>query len=218
MTAELPGPVDISVTLPTRDRLADLRRSVDSLLDLAHSPERVQILYGVDSDDEDTIDMAGELVRSGVDWISGFPERHGYANLHLYVNELVTHAVGDWIMFWNDDSFMQTKNWDKVIRQHSGQDLILWLQTTSLAEMLLFPIVPRRFVERVGHFSLSPHNDTWWSDIGGWLGINRLINVLADHRVASSYHDSAFYSPSQYALRAADADDIGRLIRGETQE
>lgn len=205
----------ISILLPTRGRTDQLARSVLSLSNLAADWDRVQVLYGVDADDEPTWGLACNLARTQ-DWVWATPRR-GYDRLYEYTNALVDQARGDWIMFWNDDATMQTEHWDAVIHQYDDQDLILWLQTTSLAEMLLFPVVPRRFIEQVGHFSLSPHNDTWWSDIGGWLGINRLISVLADHHVASSYHDPAFYSTEQHALRWTDAEIIGRLIRREAR-
>ena len=46
----------VSILLPTRKRVPLLKKCVESLLDNASDPTKIQLLYGVDDDDQDTID------------------------------------------------------------------------------------------------------------------------------------------------------------------
>ena len=71
---------------------------------------KIQLLYGVDDDDQETIDFLKDDKHPARSVIK-FP-RQGYENLHLYNNALGAYAQGNWIMFFNDDAIMETKNWD----------------------------------------------------------------------------------------------------------
>jgi len=47
----------ISILLPTRKRISLLKKCRESLLDNASDPSKIQLLYGVDDDDQATIDF-----------------------------------------------------------------------------------------------------------------------------------------------------------------
>ncbi len=49
--------MSVSILLPTRKRVPLLKKCVESLLDNASDPSKIQLLYGVDDDDQDTIDF-----------------------------------------------------------------------------------------------------------------------------------------------------------------
>ena len=49
-------PAVISILLPTRGRRETLRKSLNSLVSKAKHPERLEILFGVDEDDQSVID------------------------------------------------------------------------------------------------------------------------------------------------------------------
>ena len=46
--------MNITILLPTRKRLSLLKKSVQSLIDNAREPEKLQFLFGVDEDDIET--------------------------------------------------------------------------------------------------------------------------------------------------------------------
>ena len=52
----------ISVLLPTRGRREVLRKSLKSLVSKASHPERLEILFGVDEDDQSVIDFIKEEI------------------------------------------------------------------------------------------------------------------------------------------------------------
>ncbi len=75
---------------------------------------------------------------------------------------------------------MRTEGWDQMIDAQ--------LQTRILAPhsehdpLMTFPVAPKRFVDGVGHFSLSLHCDTWWQDLGHKLEIIEWIPVTIEHQ------------------------------------
>ena len=81
----------ISVLLPTRGRREVLRKSLDSLVSKASNPERLEILFGVDEDDQTVIDyikeeIAEDLKEVGIEARASIFKPLGYENLHIYVN------------------------------------------------------------------------------------------------------------------------------------
>ena len=52
----------ISVLLPTRGRTEVLRKSLKSLVEKATKPERIEILFGIDEDDTDTLDYIKDVI------------------------------------------------------------------------------------------------------------------------------------------------------------
>ena len=47
--------MSISVLLPTRKRISLIKRCTESLLDNAKDPSKIQLLYGVDDDDSESL-------------------------------------------------------------------------------------------------------------------------------------------------------------------
>jgi hypothetical protein len=168
----------VSVLLPTRGRPEALIESVTSLFETAGDDKSFEVLYAVDTDDEGTLEvMLSDLLRTGTDQVKVYPERHGYANLHEYINGLVPHARGQWLMLWNDDAIMQTYGWDWRIRELPCRFVLdCWTNHPTLT--CTFPIVPRHWVQALGHFSLNAHCDTWWQLIGEWT--HRLVRADID--------------------------------------
>jgi hypothetical protein len=190
----------VSLLLPTRDRADALSWSIQHALELAQTPERVQVCYAVDPDDEATRRTVDRLARSDdVIWVA--PERYGYRQLHRYVNALAERAAGAWQMLWNDDADLQTPDWD-IVLAFEDQDAVLWPETDVLPDMLLFPIVPAAWVEVLGCYSPLLHSDTFWTDVAGALGRLRRVPVEIRHLpAAGSYHDPGYFGAEQQAVR-----------------
>src|SRR6202011_3753544 len=110
--------------------------------------------------------------------------RVGYASLHSYYNELATRATGDWLMLWNDDCIMQTPSWIDVVRSHDGEIVVLNPRTNHdnwEIDMNVFPILPRKMVELMGHISLSRHNDSWIEFVARDAGIMLRVPIAIHH-------------------------------------
>jgi len=176
----------IAVLLPTRGRTTALDRSVQSLVEQAHDIDSVQILLGFDNDDVVGIKHFTEhlqpwLDNHGVNYTAITFEPIGYIRLNEYVNTLALNSSADWLVFWNDDAVMHTQGWDNIIAGHTGEFKILAFRTHNDHPYSIFPIVPREWLDLLGH--LSPHqiSDAWISQQAYCMNILERINVHVEH-------------------------------------
>lgn len=212
----------ISVLLPSRCRPVGLEKAIRSLLENAVRPQEVQILVAVDDDDLESGLLAVEY---GCDvWTT---PRLGYPRLHEYYNQLSKMATGDWLLLWNDDAVMLTEAWDMKIRAHAHPS-VLRLESNHSPNLCPFPAVSASIVKAVGHFSLSPHCDSWVHEVGMEAGVYIGIPVAVRHErfdLTGDNHDQTFYEsqagyrPDEFngpELRAARSRDaqIVRSLRG----
>lgn len=177
----------ISVLVPSRERPELLKRSIDSLGD-----GDLEVLVALDDDDPRLADYAGlGTVLVG--------PRHGYGSLHSYYNQLAARASGDWLFLWNDDCVMETENWIDVIRSYDGHMVVLNPRTNHdnwKIDMNVFPILPRKMVQLMGHFSLSRHNDSWIEYVARDAGILVRVPIAIHHDRAdlTGNNDDAVYA------------------------
>jgi len=176
----------IAVLLPTRGRSEALERSVKSLFELANDPDQIQLMLGFDTDDEEGITAFQELVQpwldaEGINYTAMTFEPMGYIRLNEYVNTLAKNSDADWLVFWNDDAYMETQGWDTVISSHTGEFKLLAFHTHNDHPYSIFPIVPRAWLDHMGH--LSPHqlSDGWLSQQAYMLDIWERIPVDVVH-------------------------------------
>lgn len=169
----------ISFLLPTRYRSEKLKELLDSFYETCNNIDNYEVILVFDSDDIDHINYFNSLEKK-FNYKTLIVDRVGYNNLHLYYNIACSYSTGEWLWVWNDDSKMLSKDWDLVIDEYSGQFVILnpWNTRPMDAEYLktcsLFPIVPRKMFELLGHFSPWNHIDTYINRLQS--GLNLLKN------------------------------------------
>lgn len=155
----------VTVMVPTRNRVPLLEKSLQSLLNTADLELNKQIEITVRHDDDDEA-TSRFLMNNPQLWstVVHGPRGRGYADLHLMYNEMCVLARGRFLFLWNDDAEMLTPGWDLEIARHDdGKPCYL---TSKLVDgrgrdEYLFPIVHRSWYDVTGHFSMSPHNDTY---------------------------------------------------------
>jgi hypothetical protein len=229
----------ISIVLPTRGRSDALERSIKSLIELADNPNQIQIMLGFDRDDNEGIAAFKELLQPWLDeksisYTAMSFEPLGYTRLNEYVNLLAKKSSSEWIVFWNDDAYMETKGWDTVIANYTGQFKLLAFHTHRDHPYSIFPIVPRAWLDTMGY--LSPHqiSDAWLSQqaymIDVWERIP--VNVVHDrHDLTGNNGDDTFknrimyegnprdpkdfHYPSWTALRVNDCEKLATYMRSQ---
>ena len=227
---------DIAILLPTRGRSGALQKSIQSLIELASRPDRVQILLGFDRDDTVgrqyfTTSVQPWLDQKKVNYLALLFDPMGYIRLNEYVNALAKKSSAHWMVFWNDDAVMQTPGWDQEIMHWQGQFKLLAFHTHRDHPYSIFPIVPRPWLDILGY--LSPHqiSDAWLSQQAYMLDIWQRIpvHVLHDrHDLTGNNHDSTyanrpmlegnpmdprdFHSIQQSTIRHRDAHTIADYI------
>ena len=173
----------ISVILPSRKRFGLLLKSLESLYSKAKDPSRIEAIIRFDKDDISSISKISELPFGKIDLSVIVGNRmRGYIDLNKYINECCSVSTGDFLFLFNDDSTVITDNWDLEIEKYSGQTVVLNPDTDDDAQQFnTFPIISRDIFDTVGHFSLQAHNDTWVSEVGKMLGIQKHLSIKIFH-------------------------------------
>jgi len=207
---------DVAVVLPSRKRNAMLESSLDSLLNLAANPSRVQFLVAFDNDDRESLDyykdvIGTKLSTAGAGWIAVECARYGYQRLHEYINQLADYANAHWIFFWNDDAQMLTQDWDLRISEHNGEFKCLRIPTHNCHPYAIFPIVPREWYLLFGYLSMHQLSDAWISQISYIVGImkNIDVNVVHDrHDLTGNNKDETFDQRITFEANPQDPRDF----------
>jgi hypothetical protein len=176
----------IAILLPTRGRTEALDRSLIGLLEQADDLDSIQLLLGLDNDDVVGIKHFQEILQPkldslGVDYTAMSFEPIGYGRLNEYINTLADNSSADWMFFWNDDALMETQGWDTEIIKHTGEFKLLAVHTHNDHPYSIFPIVPRAWLDVIGHLSLHSMTDAWLSQIAYCINVWERIDVNVLH-------------------------------------
>lgn len=176
----------ISILLPSRGRTHTLRRSLESLLNLASDVNSLELRLGFDEDDAESLDYFARdlqpwLDSINIDYHALVFKPMGYGRLNEYVNGLAANTDCDWFFFWNDDAVMQTQNWDSILTAHTGQFKLLSVHTHNDHPYSIFPIVPRAWYDTLGHLSQHQMNDAWLTQIAYVLDVFERIPIYVNH-------------------------------------
>jgi hypothetical protein len=176
----------IAILLPTRGRTEALDRSLIGLLELADDLDSIQLLLGLDTDD--TVGIAHfqnklqpRLDDMGVNYTAMTFNPMGYGRLNEYINELAKNSSADWLFFWNDDAIMETQGWDLEIVKHTGKFKLLAVHTHNDHPYSIFPILPKTWLDIVGHLSLHSMTDAWLSQIAYMIDVWERIDIHVVH-------------------------------------
>jgi hypothetical protein len=227
----------IAILLPTRGRTEALDRSLISLLEKASDLSSIQLLLGLDNDDTVGLDhfetvLQPKLEDLGVDYTAMSFDRLGYGRLNDYINKLAEHSSADWLFFWNDDAIMETTGWDTEITKYTGEFKLLAVHTHNDHPYSIFPIVPRAWLDVIGHLSLHSMTDAWLSQIAYCVDIWERINVDVVHDRADltgnnkdeTYKEREllegnpnnprdFHHPRQTTLRMQECDKLNGYLK-----
>lgn len=215
----------ISVLMPSRGRAEHAADAVASLrATCAHAS--LEVLVRVDTDDPD-LDFYVQWARLEHVMLATGPPL-GYARLHDYVNELAACAEGAHLLLWNDDARMETAGWDDVVRESLPSDAPCVGSLTPLeTDGNVFPVLSRAFYDALGHFSLSPHNDTWVErvaleagchfDLSDRIHVEHLHGTIDDETrraVLAAVKETSleFFTPEMQYRRRCDVETIRKAM------
>jgi hypothetical protein len=184
----------ISVLLPTRSRTQALTDSVTSIVSRAHNVSKIQILFGLDNDDEVGLAHFESVIQPflddhAVDYEAQAFDSMGYAGLNRYYNHLGKTADADWLFIWNDDAVMNTQGWDQVIESYTGQFRLLKVHTHLEHPYSIFPIVPRAWFDVFGHFSRHQMVDAELSQMAYCLDLIQVVDIDVTHNQVELTND-----------------------------
>ena len=155
-----------SLMIPTRKRPQQLRRFLKSIYDTATNMNDIEIHFGVDDDDTDTLNLTTQFLEEQPTYKLYRHIRHrGNSIVHHYVNWLATFCKGEYIITLNDDCLFRYKNWDVNVYKRLetylkdkpdglllgvGNDITSTQKTPFLTTG--FPLLTRKGVELLGFF------------------------------------------------------------------
>jgi len=213
-----PNKAHISVLLPTRGRQEVLKHSITTLIEKASNPSDIEILFGVDEDDQQVIeyirnDLKPLFDEYKVEARASIFKPLGYENLHVYVNTLAGAATGEWLFFWNDDCVMVTEGWDDVIKEYDGQFKLLGPKDNHEGHpYAILPIVPKDWFILMGHLSQNAQNDAWLSHIAYMLDIFERVDFEFIHDradITGNNNDETFQNRKYMEGNPNDPKDFG---------
>ena len=157
----------MSVIVPTRGRVPQLTRMLDSLWKTAGDPLSVEVLCRIDDDDPDT---AAFLARVGRVRVLVGSRLNGYATLATITNEAARQARAKLVLVVNDDVEFQTAGWDAHLQAAASQypDGIFDLGVTTMnAGKFVFPCVSSRQIVILGGVfdERLIYTDIWLRDV-----------------------------------------------------
>jgi hypothetical protein len=106
---------------------------------------------------------------------------------------------------------MKTQSWDARIREKTGEFKLLSVHTHNEHPYSIFPILPRKWFEILGHVSQHSSNDAWVSQIAYYLDIFERIEVYCDHNrfdVTGENNDATY---QQRRIMEGDPAQLGDL-------
>jgi len=207
---------DIAILLATRGRTESLGRCIHSLINLADSPDRLQLMFAFDDDDK-----IGEkyfhdelqpwLEQREISFFAVKFPRQGYHRLNVYNNKMAEYTNSHWLMIWNDDAVMETQGWDTEIMKREGEFKLLAVHTHRDHPYSIFPILPRKWYDLLGY--ISPHSvqDGWLSQQAYMLDIYERIPVWVLHDradITGNNNDVTFRERAALEGRPNDPDDF----------
>ena len=212
------GDTRISVLLPSRGRTEVLKKSIETLINTASNPQRLEILFGLDDDQPEIqeyikTDIADILKEKKIEAKANVFKPLGYENLHVYINTLAGNATGEWLFFWNDDCLMVSEGWDDVIESYNGQFKLLGPKDNHDGHpYAILPIVPRDWFILMGHLSQNAQNDAWLSHIAYMLDIFERVDFEFIHDradITGNNDDETFQNRKYMEGNPEDPKDFG---------
>jgi len=107
------NPILVSALIPTRARPERLKRTMQSLIDNALNPERIEFCLRVDDDDKATIEYLYHFTNPRIK--RTIKPRVGYNYMGAMVQDCVDLATGTWVFLIDDDCMIEGKGWDEKL-------------------------------------------------------------------------------------------------------
>lgn len=164
---------NFSIVLPSRGRPMQLKRLLDSLVSKTCLYDEVEVLVGIDNDDNITRDFIFKHL-SAYDAINlKLVFRQQSSNLsNDYYNALCRLSTGKYLWVMNDDCEIMTQNWDVLIlekiRKSNWKIFVGVVNDSTRSEILggafsCFPMLSREAVDAMGYF-FHPEVRSWAAD------------------------------------------------------
>jgi hypothetical protein len=165
------SPIKISMLVPARPESKFLNHLVMAFLNKTKNFEDTELLVMPARRNDWNRDMMDYISRKepSIKFIEE-PEELGQRGHHVYMNELVKHAGGDWIVNFCDDMDILMRDWDEAVRdfirhRQFDPDKCWMLIPRFLISGAVEHILSRGWIDITGHDFMYPNGDSWLNGV-----------------------------------------------------
>jgi len=162
--------IKISVLCPTRKRSQLMTRVVESCFNTCSEPDKVEVIFGIDDDDTESIEMAKSLreqyPEKNIEYTVWPRKKYVFSDL---MNQCSVPAKGEIFSLMSDDAAYETEGWDLKVAEifDNHPDKIILVQTAGGANRETgFPFMHKNW-RTVAGYILAPIFNGDWGDY--WL-------------------------------------------------
>lgn len=181
--------IKISALCPTRKRPENMERLASSMFTLAENPNEIELIFYIDSDDEESLDKALEMKEQ-------YNVRHIVGPrivLSEMWNECWKVSTGDLLFHCGDDLIFKTPAWDNEVIESFSQvkDNVAFMFVNDMSVQYsarnfgTHGFIHKDWANAVGYFCppyfSSDYNDTWFNDVSDMLGRKYKLSMIAEH-------------------------------------
>lgn len=225
--------IRVSLIIPTRGRAERCAKMIEAARDMAHAPDEVEFVLGIDSDDDASVEAFA--TDKGVQAIV-YPRGKTVAQT---IDRLWGHATGEVMGRMDDDLVFDTEHWDEAYRDIVGASIsglgLFYPQDVQVGEgFTSLPAMTRKMADTVRElqgFVTAPYfpfwfTDTWWDEIGDLTGFKAPLAVKTampyGRGETTGMRDLAFWAGVFERTRikrlGVAAELINRMYRGGLRE
>jgi len=193
-------PIDgISILIPTLNRPDNMETFSVSVNNTSSKPELIEIIFGIHSDDPQSIEKAKELdsrlkISIRYELIERYPD--GKAHLSFLWNQIYEKACYPILGYFGDDVVFKTPGWDEEVRKELRADKAVMVSCNDVhiqrgrTATLFF--THRIVHEKVG-FYLHPGFRRWFSDTF-WDNVYRACGKMhyREDIITEHFHPDVF--------------------------
>ena len=180
--------IRFSILCPTRKRPHNMELLTKSIIDTAHSPEVIEIIFYIDDDDDESLSKSREL--------SSHHNVRSIVGKRIVLSQMWNichqHAVGEIFMHCGDDIIMRTSGWDSIVFNAFEEihDKIAFVYGDDMNPGVIpnfgtHGFIHRNWTDTIGYFVppyfSSDWNDTWLNDVAKMLNRHYQIPIQTEH-------------------------------------
>jgi hypothetical protein len=177
------GPIELSLAISTRAHRRALEACLGSLVRSLARPDRVEVLLGVDTDDDSVDGLRWDEIQVRIIRLTPrlIASRRD--------STLAAAAEGRWVMLLNDDLEFAPEGWDRLLLERVGEahelPTLVHVSDGVLDDQLcIYPCVSKRTIEVMGSIHTLPYR-RWWADdhlhnifyLLGRIGYERIVRI-----------------------------------------
>lgn len=192
---------NISILVPTYKRPQSMEDFAFSVNNMTKNPEKVEILFGINQGDDESIKKCIELkekCKIGINYVTVQNHPSGKVNLSFLWNQIYDKTTNPIVGFFGDDVIFRTPGWDEEVRSEFLNDHIKLISCNDVhvqkgRKAVLF-FTHKDVHDLVGMYMNEKFYrwfmDSWWDAVFQFCG--KLIyreDIVCEHKLPINFSE-----------------------------